>query len=113
MEKGNKNKVQVRLLRDGDPLIAFTRLQYANTTICSSSTFCFYAALANNGTNVFFPKTHLIARPERTNGSVYSYGDHFHWIDEPQILDAWKQSLEELLANLEGTNTNKDHKEDL
>eukprot|EP01036_Dinobryon_divergens_P026667 gene26667-35343_t len=106
--------VVVKLFRDGDPLVAFTRLLYANTLICSSSTFCFYAALANNGTAVHFPRTHLIARPSSSD----VYGSRFHWIEEDQIMDAWSQDTSKLLTKLEESNTkdndsNEREREDL
>lgn len=72
----------VQICRGSDPLVDFLRLTYSNTTICSSSTFCFFAALANNGT-AHFPVTKLIAQPENA-----VYGSHFHWIPHSQVMNA-------------------------
>jgi hypothetical protein len=58
-------------------LLDFARIAYANTTICSSSTFCFFAALASNGT-VHLPVTRLIGQP----ANMYN---NFHWIAEKQL----------------------------
>ena len=76
--------MDIRIVRGGNALVDFTRLMYANTTICSASTFCFFAGLANNGSNVHFPLTKLIAKPPDA-----LYGEHFHWIPEPQVRSTY------------------------
>ena len=91
------------LIRGEDALLDFTRLALANTTICSASTFCFYAGLASNGSAVYFPNTELITKPPskqmiQSNQNKYQsqhpsqltgqsvYGDHFMWIEDTSLL---------------------------
>jgi hypothetical protein len=59
--------------RGGDALLDFARIANSKITICSTSTFCFFASLASNGT-VYFPVTKLLAR--------VNIGSNFHWLDE-------------------------------
>ena len=87
------------VLYNGDDIfIDFYRLARANVTICSASTFCFYASLANSG-KTFFPKTVLFDR------KVDKYWDTFEWIDSPdQIVDIQKYyvPMDSVLFTLRG-----------
>lgn len=65
----------VVILRGHDMFEDLARLTYANTTVCSVSTFCLWPAVASN-TTAYFPLTRLIAKEDTT----YSYGPHFHWL---------------------------------
>lgn len=71
----------ITLHRGGNPFHAMTYLAYANTTVCSASTFCFYPGLANIGGTVYFPKTKLISQ-----GQMPDLGKNFKWIKRPEIL---------------------------
>ncbi len=65
----------VVIMQGHDMFEDLARLTFANTTICSVSTYCLWPALANNGT-VYFPVTKLIAK-ENTS---FDYGPSFHWL---------------------------------
>lgn len=65
----------VVVLRGHDMFEDLARLTYANTTICSVSTYCLWPAMSNNHT-VYFPVTKLIAK-ENTS---FDYGSSFHWL---------------------------------
>lgn len=52
---------------------------YSKVTICSTSTFCFWPALASN-TTVYYPVTQMIL-----NGTTPQFTEHFHWITDPRI----------------------------
>ena len=93
--------------RGGDPFLDLLRITHSNTTICSTSTFCFYGwglhckffhliffellviicifswrALGARG-KVYFPETRLISRPdEHEHFTFQSLGLDFNWIDE-------------------------------
>lgn len=71
----------VAILRGNNVFDDLARLTYANTTICSVSTFCLWPAIASNRT-AFFPVTKLVAK-ENTS---FDYGDSFHWIKDKPIL---------------------------
>lgn len=45
--------------RGGDMIRNFAQIAFANTTICSASTFCLFPALASNGT-AYFPRSQLL-----------------------------------------------------
>ena len=62
----------------GDQFLDYARLAYSNVTICSSSTFCLWPALANNG-DVYFPLTALVAN-SGSNATAKDLGPRFHWI---------------------------------
>jgi hypothetical protein len=73
--------------KGGDMYLDLARLAYANTTICSASTFCLWPAIAHNGSAVYYPKTKLIGIPPGN----YSINEHLYWItDPPLITDTWK-----------------------
>lgn len=55
------------------------RLTYAKTLVCSTSTFCFWPAVANHN-SAYFPITKLIAK-EETN---HDYGASFHWLSDSE-----------------------------
>jgi hypothetical protein len=58
--QSNFPKATIVVKRGGDLFLDYARLAFANTTICSASSYCFWASLANNGT-VHFPVTTVIA----------------------------------------------------
>ena len=70
----------VLLLRGQNVYLDLYRLTYANTTICSVSTFCFYPALSSK-TIAYFPVTRLVAKATKPN-----YGAHFKWISSPKVF---------------------------
>ena len=73
--------------KGGDLYLDLARLAFANTTICSASTFCLWPAIANNGSAVYYPKTMLIGIPTGN----YKVNEHLTWItDPPLITDTWK-----------------------
>eukprot|EP01041_Mallomonas_annulata_P005188 gene5188-10376_t len=74
------------LKRGGDPFLDFVRLSYAKFTICSSSTFCIWPAIASNGT-AYFPDTTLIA-----GGSKPNFGDNFKWILNFKIISSIRKT---------------------
>ncbi len=91
------------LKRGGDPLLDYVRLIIANTTVCSPSTFCFFAALAARGT-AHFPLTNLIvqADPSTTSqANAPDFGPHFKWIFEMEAVFHFKKATPVLLALLE------------
>ena len=59
-------------LRGGDPLLSFSFIALANTTICSPSTFCFFASIGNPNT-VNYPLTKLIAANNLSIGPTYNF----------------------------------------
>eukprot|EP01038_Epipyxis_sp_PR26KG_P007301 gene7301-9948_t len=68
------------LIRRGDNLYTdMFRLSYANTTICSVSTFCIWPAIVNSGV-AYFPKTRLVVSGD-TNIDM-----GFKWITSPSII---------------------------
>ena len=79
----------VLIKRGGDPLLDIARITHADVTICSASTFCFFAALGAHG-KVYFPKgTNLIAKPDIPNNRNFTFksiGSKFEWIDEPLLF---------------------------
>lgn len=55
--------------RGGDMFLDFARIAYSNVTICSASTFCFFASLGSRGV-AHFPATKLIyPAPELTDNN--------------------------------------------
>jgi hypothetical protein len=68
-------KAIIVILRGHNIFEDLARLTYANTTICSVSTFCLWPAVANTNT-VYFPVTKLITK-ENTS---FDYGPSFHWL---------------------------------
>lgn len=83
----NFPEATVIVKKGGDIYLDFARLAYANTTICSASTFCLFPAIANNGSIVYYPSTKLIGVPPGN----YKMNDHFYWITDPQLVtDVWK-----------------------
>ena len=69
------SKALVVILQGHDMFDDLARLTYANTTICSVSTYGLWPAMSNNHT-VYFPVTKLIAK-ENTS---FDYGPSFHWL---------------------------------
>jgi hypothetical protein len=70
---------------------------YSSVTICSTSTFCFWPALASN-TTVFYPVTQMIL-----NGTTTQFTPHFHWITHPVIIQKksdTEESLEQFISRL-------------
>lgn len=65
--------------RGDDMYIDMARLAFANTTICSVSTFCLWPAIANNGT-AYFPLSKLVVGGDRS----ISLG--FQWLLQPKVL---------------------------
>jgi hypothetical protein len=74
------------LKRGGDPFLDFIRLSYSKVTICSSSTFCIWPAIATNGT-AYFPDTTLIA-----NGVKPNFGKNFNWITDFKVISTIRKN---------------------
>jgi len=68
----------VVILRGQDVFDDLARLTYANTTICSVSTFCLWPAIASSN-KAYFPVSKLIAK-EHTQ---FDYGPAFTWLTAP------------------------------
>jgi hypothetical protein len=68
------------VVKRGDDLyIDMARLAFANTTICSVSTFCLWPAIANNGT-AYFPLSKLVV------GGDKSISLGFQWLLQPEVV---------------------------
>lgn len=80
---------KVVVKRGGDLFLDLARLAFANTTICSASTYCFWPALSNTHGQVYFPITSLIAGADEPSLAP-NLTDHFHWIAEPKIISNFK-----------------------
>jgi hypothetical protein len=91
------------LLRRGDDLyLDMARLTFANTTVCSVSTFCLWPAVANRG-KAYFPLTKLIV------GGDSSVNLGFQWItDVNVVLGAAHTSspIQQLISKLGGSTAN-------
>ena len=74
--------------RGGDMFLDYARLAFANTTICSVSTYCFWPALANQG-QVYFPLNGVIAGADNMQDAP-DFGPQFHWIVEPKVISNFK-----------------------
>jgi len=74
--------------RGGDLFLDQVRLAFSNTTICSASSYCFWPALANEGTS-YFPVSSLIAGAD-TLALAPDFGPKFHWIEKPEIISNMK-----------------------
>lgn len=93
----------VVLKRGGDPLLDYVRFINAKTTVCSASTFCFFAGISTRGTT-HFPLTNLIiqADPSITNEkNAPDFGPNFKWIFETEAIFHFKKATSELLELLE------------
>jgi hypothetical protein len=88
--------------RGGDPFLDYVRFINSPTTICSASTFCFYAALAAKGV-AHYPLTNLIvqADPSVTDrNNAPDFGSNFKWIFETETIFHFKKANSELLSLL-------------
>ena len=92
--------------RGGDQFLDYARLAHANTTICSASTFCLWAAIANEKGNVYFPLTPLVGGAE-WESSAPDIFPNFNWITDIEMIKdfnqfkPWTQLLELLTLDLE------------
>ena len=75
--------------RGGDMFLDYARLAFANTTICSASTYCFWPAIASLG-QVHFPLSGVIAGAD-TIDQAPDFGPRFHWIVEPKVLSDFRK----------------------
>lgn len=66
----------VLVLRGADIYDDFTRLASAAISICSVSTFCFWAAIGAEGGTVYMPQSKLIAA-----GTTPNYGSNIVWMN--------------------------------
>ena len=76
--------------RGGDMFLDYARLAFANTTICSASTYCFWPAIANLQGQVHFPLSGVIAGAD-TIEQAPNFGPRFHWIVEPKVLSDFRK----------------------
>ena len=76
--------------RGGDAFLDYARIAYANTVICSASTFCFWPAISNVHGQVHFPLTPLIAGAW-DNETAPHLVDNFHWIREVDMIKEFKK----------------------
>jgi hypothetical protein len=84
--------------RGGDPFLDFARFTLADTTVCSSSTFCLWPALANRN-NVFLPTSLTMGGANKTSKPFL--GKNIHFLVEPLIGNFTKEtSLEDILKVL-------------
>jgi len=92
-------KSLVVLKKGGNIYLDFVRLVLSNTTICSASTFCFYAALGHNQSAVYFPRTKLIANPLESSFSNIELGQSFVWMPITVTLNSTLSGIsDELLS---------------
>eukprot|EP01038_Epipyxis_sp_PR26KG_P012060 gene12060-16141_t len=85
----------VVILRGNDLYLDMARFTLSNVTICSSSSFCFYPALANNASALYLPVSPLFPSPESVNLNS------FHWIHHKGLIeDGWPQFSAELKYKL-------------
>lgn len=92
--------------RGGDQFLDYARLAHANTTICSASTFCLWAAIANDKGNVYFPLTSLVggAYVESQAPDIFP---NFKWITDIEMIKdfnnfkPWTQLLELLTLDID------------
>ena len=79
--------------RGGDLFLDYIRMAYSKVLICSASTYCFWPALANvqNGGDVHFPLTSLIAGADTLDLAPRGFGDRFHWINETSIISDFRK----------------------
>mmetsp|Transcript_27708 Transcript_27708/g.27931 ORF Transcript_27708/g.27931 Transcript_27708/m.27931 type:complete len:410 (+) Transcript_27708:433-1662(+) len=94
---GQFPQATVLLLRGQDIVLDLYRLTYAQTTICSVSTFCLWPAISSS-TTAYFPVTRLVAKTRTPD-----YGPHFKWIFDPPIVHgvkALKMSYDTLIKAL-------------
>lgn len=95
----------VVIKRGGDQFLDYARLAYANTTICSASTFCLWAAIANENGNVYFPLTSLVGGAN-TESNAPEIFPNFKWITDVEIIKdfsnfkPWTQLLELLTLDI-------------
>ena len=91
--------------RGGDQFLDYARLAHANTTICSASTFCLWAAIANENGKVYFPLTSLVGGAV-TESSAPDIFPNFNWITDTEMIKdfnhfkPWTQLLELLTLDI-------------
>ena len=83
----------VSVFRGQDIYVDLARLTFANTTICSVSTYCLFPAISSSN-YVYYPVSKFIA-----SESTYQMSNpKFNWITEPMlIMDFTNQNLHFLL----------------
>lgn len=79
----------IAIKRGGDMFMDYARLAFANTTICSASTYCFWPAIASEG-QVHFPLSGVIAGAD-TLEQAPNFGPRFHWISEPKVISDFRK----------------------
>ena len=92
----------VLILRGHHIFDDLARLTYANTTICSVSTFCLWPSISNTN-SAYYPVTKLIAKENTT----FNYGPSFHWLKDEEDkairgIHAMTMSNSELIKKLMG-----------
>ena len=75
--------------RGGDMFMDYARLAFANVTICSASTYCFWPAIASLG-QAHFPLSGVIAGAD-TMEQAPNFGPNFHWIVEPKVISDFRK----------------------
>lgn len=80
----------IAVKRGGDMFLDYVRLAFANTTICSASTYCFWPALANTEGHVHFPLSGVIAGAD-TLQQAPDFGSRFHWISDAQVISDFRK----------------------
>ena len=85
--------------RGGDPFLDFARFTLSNVTICSSSTFCLWPALANRNT-VYLPVSLTMGGATRSS-PLPLLGPNIHFLDELLISNFTKHMpVTEILQRL-------------
>lgn len=82
-------RATIAIKRGGDMFMDYARLAFANTTICSASTYCFWPAIASEG-QVHFPLSGVIAGAD-TLEQAPNFGPRFHWIAEPKVISDFRK----------------------
>lgn len=83
----------VVIKRGGDMFLDYARLSFANVTICSASSYCFWAAISNTKGTVHFPCSVLIAGADNIGlaPNMTALGlNNFHWIGEPAYISNFR-----------------------
>ena len=65
-------------VRRGKQMDGFVQINRAKLVICTATTFCFWPAVANSNSDVYFMQSGLIP--------PFYFGDRFHWISYPKYF---------------------------
>lgn len=77
-------RATVIIKRGGDEIRTWAQFAFANITLCSPSTYCFWPAMASTKT-VYMPATTYIAGPEKNKSGLFIHRN-FHWIYDANLF---------------------------